>query len=1121
MYFLTLPYSRNFTIGRGSEQLYNEELHKIYESIKHLTDTPPVNTEPTPKMGRSMWHDLDKNQLKWWDSTEKKWRRYFENEFRITDEIMSVLPPDNPVKGELWIYNGTLCYFDGSQWAPIKALIQDGSQFSLDMFKNFLLISPLWKIGNMVVKDSQVEAFEEEMRKYLQGKLDSPTDADSVGDGTKWNFEHTCDYKSPTIPDIKDDVSSQLLVPNIDYARMFLNHQLDTEKYQEISKVCIQYKTKDLISTTPSLVHLNPGRLTKITKRLIKVDRNAPRIQVPTENTEYYGFHANDYFGDFLLPDSSTTREDGTIDVTKEDYTVVEDGILLSYNASQNYDYVLAITYEFSWMKSTGHLSKKTNSEHSTSFYIDKFNAPFNVFVEGYNYEDPYYEVYGQSKTIELKEDVSELEVSVMHVPKREYGYIRQIDIQNRGIVRPLKEYVRPMLFVNGEALSSVSGDYSYDKDRNLFYIANAKDDMAYCIIDLHEEPCERNGYTPYDAEQATGTVGANKLIDYSVLGSPNTEDIILYIDGLLIKKEDIIYDRANKTINVAGSGLRQEQTYIIVEDKFGWLYDESALQPALPVGSFSESLVYMNNHLLCNNTAIDCYQEPYADRINPDGSITKVPYTGAFNEVKNFKVVYDEVVEVANKAALDSLVSYNNGRNSSVIEDEIEAQVRKSFVGKPNVTEADIVAAVKSEQTKKVIRSGILYYCKDTGCGYIAEKDNNDTTYPCSYNLAFSADDGDSRTIQRNSKNDIVKIICNRYRIYDNVNRVWNKLDDSFIPGLSYFAYAYENLPRSVHLILPYKKDVDKLDIYAFSLSNAIEHPLQIYNTIVVNQDEIKTQSQYVYGANTLRVWCNGVRQYPNAAGDGEPANGIIEQIDGKSFKLPEKFTGHVTYIIELPENNQAKACTMEVLDNSNIPSGYINLYKTKLPMFPGRVSVYINGVRQPKESYTVFDNYTLFIDSDKPLTGSDNNYPDENIYVGNKKYTVHHDISDKILVEVRTDNRVEQTVTLDKHPVYEIDVEKYEIPADILETSDEVLIFVDGLYYGPPLNGDNYDKGYTLNIPRCSVVIQQDDSLAAMNTDELSIYLKAHPEEARKYVLVNGKEYERHNATVTLEWR
>ena len=137
-----------------------------------------------------------------------------------------------------------------------------------------------------------------------------------------------------------------------------------------------------------------------------------------------------------------------------------------------------------------------------------------------------------------------------------------------------------------------------------------------------------------------------DSLISYTAATIPDSETAVLFVDGLLVKKEEIIYDRVNHKIDVAG-GLTPGQKFILVEDKYGWLYDEKALIPALSIGKFSDSLVYFNKHLICNSKAIDCSAEPFEPRMTPDGSITNIPYPGVFNEVKNFKAVYEEVVEV------------------------------------------------------------------------------------------------------------------------------------------------------------------------------------------------------------------------------------------------------------------------------------------------------------------------------------------------------------------------------------------------------------------------------------------------------------------------------------------
>lgn len=66
----------------------------------------------------------------------------------------------------------------------------------------------------------------------------------------------------------------------------------------------------------------------------------------------------------------------------------MSDGIILSYQQSQNYDYVLAISYEFSWFKSTGTLNKVSNNDETSSYYIQDYAGPITVFTDGFNLEE-------------------------------------------------------------------------------------------------------------------------------------------------------------------------------------------------------------------------------------------------------------------------------------------------------------------------------------------------------------------------------------------------------------------------------------------------------------------------------------------------------------------------------------------------------------------------------------------------------------------------------------------------------------------------------------------------------------------------------------------------------------
>ena len=1128
---MATPYSRAFTNGRSSEMLFNDELHQIYESVKHLAEDPGANAQPEAKMDQAIWHDKRKNKLMWWDKTEQRWREYYENEHRITGEIMSVLPPQNPVYGQLWMHNGVLCYFDGAQWNPIKALIQDGSQFSLDVFKNFILLSPLWQSGNTCVdindmilgfivhtktvriapqgevsinesnldqkflnvlvlnqnqseetygkyinsegiitveyKDNEavlhnetdssaivkisyttpkenddmtssgtltginwelisseaIEEFKHQERMYLQGVLDTQTDSTITGDVTKWRLGHNCITNDPEIPVVNPEAMSQLLVPQIDYARVFLDRDLDNN-WIEVSKVCIQYPRKDIINHIPSLVHINPGRLTKITKRIVKIDRTNPKILIPSGDTEYYGFKHDSPYGELLIPDAS--------DEKLCDYTIIDGGILLSYNACQNFDYVLAIHYDFSWYKSTGSMSHVSCLDSSNTYTIDGFKGAVNMFVEGYDVEDPYFKTDSASETVTFKQDVHNLEIAAIHSPKTEYGYIRKIDIKNNAIIKPLTDFKQneSLVFINGELVHPTNDGMTWNQDGTIS-IPNGKQDMMWSTVSLRGTEEIGAGKTEdYLPPIESGVIDATGTIPYTAKYISNSKIPVVFIDGLLVTKEDIQVDELTHTITIANSVLKPGQDYVVIEDKFGWFYDSAKITPALSVGNITDTLVYMNGKLLCNDTAIDMLSDNY-DK-----------FDGAFNEIKCFKTI-----------TLDT--------------------------------------------------------------------------------------DGVTEIENRN------------YRIYDSINHVWNPCSDEEISEVKNFAYSYENARRSVHMNIKYSVD-DNVQIYAFNTANSIEHALEIHTITADNDHPIltvgsgmywdktlnkevpisndpnwatlhpnepnwnKLATEYIYGKNTLRVWLNGIRQYPYV--DGK-CNGIKESLDGLSFKLTEPFIGQITYIVELPENNMSSPCTMEVLDHTNIKKGYINSYRTEQSLFPGRVTLYINGIRQPEDAYSIFDNYTLLINDTTALIGCNSNYPTEDIEVDpNKKVTVEWNESDKILVEVRQDNRQERNLSIKSEEFNgELFVDKYDLDPSVLEAADEILIFVNGIFTSAKLH-----DGYKLNIARNSIMITDPDINNVIRSDSEYEYLIGHPDEHAKYLEQNNNiEYKPKKTDMIIEWR
>lgn len=1043
----------------------------MYEATRHLNDIPEEG-EPVAKLDGSVWHDKNTNELKWFDKKNGRWRRYYEDQFKRTSDIMSVLPPTDPVPGELWLNHGILCYWDGAAWHPVKADVQDGSQYSLDVFQNFMLMSPLQQVGDTVVADDNVEDYKKAERQYLQGILDAKTDSHMTGDGTKWYPGKKNIINAPSLPVFEADAKWQMVIPHEQNARVFIDHEL-TDKYEKVNECCIQMKKKDVYNHTPSLVHINPSRLSGIRKRLVKIDRANPKILIPPVNTEYYGFRAGDRFGDFLCPD----REEGD-----GDYTVQSDGILLSFNASQDYDFVLAVTYSFMWMKATGGESHFDYGDKKTHFYVENYQGPNSLFVEGYSLEDPYFTEDSTKQIINVKEDTDGMSVSVLHVPKREYGCIRKVDSQNRGILHPVQHFDMEdsIVFINGQALSTQYDGVVFDG--GYIYVPGAKEGMMWSVISLTDgdytaktlkgettntnvidyapdeasaiDIWERNedgsiayqkdvngdyiyahddeGHVLYEQDldgnfvyerDAEGNIvyeldlNGNKVLDSDGKPIPKkfprkirTLRIILFIDGLLVKNEDIIIDEKNHTLTV--KGLHMNQEFIIIEDKKGWLYADKELCPAIPTGTLSESMVYYNNHLINNGTCVDTELDPEA--------VTD----GIFNEVRYF--------------------------------------IKRSVKNVPVLND-------KGEPLKDI---------------------NGDPLVE----------------IQS-------KIISKEFRVYDPVQKRWNAVTENEAGPLEVTTHSYDNTPGGVSLRMGYDA-ADKIRVYAYKYANDIDHPLQVFNELVQDQDTIKTKAAYLPGRHTLKVWLNGIRQYPKIMQDDI---GIEEESTGNYFKFPQKVTGLVTYIVELPEDGKTDACDVEVLDEKNILPGYVNMYRTNISLYPGRATVYVNGLRLPKENFTLLDNHTFIINGDQQLIGAANNFPREFVTYGDGKHKyIEHVSADKVLVEVRQDDRREQTMSMKDHDKPEIDLGYYKMSPAILEPADELVIYINGMYFGPKMN-----EGYELLPSRNTVLIQNEIMRDIMGQD-IRVAIAKNEVELRDYYQQRGRELIPQADTVfTFEWR
>ena len=1112
--FLALPYPRKFNVGRGSELIYNEELHKNFEATRHLLDKPEGDIEPKTPLDGALWlkRKDGKNHLKTWVKARNQYVNLFEEKFKITDYIMSANTPKDPVEGQLWIYRGVMLYYNGSQWEPIRAQQFDALQFDVSVFEDFIFASPLWKHGNTIVEDKDIETFLEARRKYLQGKIDFMADSTLMGDGTKWKIGDKIKDGTISLNEFKLEGQHQFVVPRLEFARIFANNKLDWS-YQAENQFTIKYPKHFLLGHKPSMVHVNPGRLCSIKKRLFRIDKQNPRIPVPTKNTEYYGFRLGEHGGHFLLPEE--TQDDGGY-IRDNDF-----GVILSYNQAQNYDYALSVTFEFETVRPTGTIKHFEGSNLPTSYFLPALTGTDNVFVEGFILEGTAYKKDNVYQTIKIDENTSTAEVQVMKSGTREYGFVRDMTVDGKAIIRVLHDFNQPLVFVGGEVMNPAEGEVSYDRDKNTFTVQNGRLNMPWVVFELsdHVHPArdkdgdlisaqgnKKAGYKIthnldgteikegpylitgrdsnnrpmydetmtveiiyYDMLESLGIVSKKDqseqgVIDYTTEDF-STEDIldengvkigervlhaVLFIDGLMVKREDLIIDKTNKTITT--KNLRVGQDFILLKDKHDYFVDTKDLLPALDTGKLSESLVYLNGELLCNKSAFTQTIEP---------TVAK------------------------DKAAHQEIMYFLDAKTTTGKEVMEYDDINKKWLTLTPQVKKGLLAIIDSyENMPSTIGFKIPWSRIDDRLDVYVYNYANDVEHsliirnlPSQYDDPESVFDAKNKLLRDVMTGDAPEIAKNGIHFFEkDIREAITKLPDEFL----------ESLPMD-----PLHAERSKIKAREEAIKNLNLTPK--YSTVYYHQFDI--DDQYIMNIGSLCVYVNGVRQY------------YIEEIKNNRFAIPWPVKGVVTYTIELPEHGNSAVAIREIIDSKNTLNDLTNVYRTTASLYAGKLSVYINGIRQPHDAYTIIDAHTImFLEKDTRLIGNVHNYPDENILnLQGKPTLLHHSLDDKILIEIFYEYKwKEDHIKLEQSKQnFIIPTEKYNLTQDLIRTNDELKIYIDGLFFGLK-DHDGYQRNRNSEV----LTITRTDVIERLLGDTLYDYLIKDKNAMKKYVNIQNEK-------------
>ena len=286
----------------------------------------------------------------------------------------------------------------------------------------------------------------------------------------------------------------------------------------------------------------------------------------------------------------------------------------------------------------------------------------------------------------------------------------------------------------------------------------------------------------------------------------------------------------------------------------------------------------------------------------------------------------------------------------------------------------------------------------------------------------------------------------------------------------------------------------------YAYRFCNNIENPLikgysldyeDLGNEIFY---ELQSNHDYTLGTNSLHVWINGVKQeIRETIFTKEYDNGIIRKVKGYAIPKPTDYNGNALlnmptpyYIIETPETGEYKSCRQEYLDTTINKNTY---YTVNSLLSPGIVTVYVDGYRQPKESFIVNDMNTLtFIE---PLINDMNN-----IYkVGDKnnqeKY-IEVISRSKVLVEIRQDFSLkETTVQLTEENIEEcMKGNTLVITVDTIFNNNKKLLaslfLVQESEINIFINGANYGNDFTLIRNQEMIILNNNEIVSIINAGD-----------------------------------
>ena len=636
--------------GHFSEKLYNEELHALYEILKYINYSGL--SEPDSNTNGALWRDG--NELKY--AFNNKWNLLFSDQFKITSNLTSATVPVNPVYGQLWIDNGTLKYYNGTEFVVAKA---DATEQIYDSFGfyNYLQIHNLEPYGenfishvntasqyNLTIEESawiynadtftysysipQAEyGLKSDFTYSLVAELFDGIDSYVLTELDDTEYQFTININGTITIYTKDAIRCHLnlfgtqlisneiddtrintyLVPNASEDKIFING-IETQKHDRVNDVTIALPSDEALEKNVSLVHVNSDYLSNITTNLFLVNAADPYVYIREEfnnsYTEYYIYDMN----------TNEVKLLSKYEIAP-DYISIPKGIVLTASAIQKYlckdhnnTIVIAITYDFQSYKTKGTLTKVTNRIFDTSngIYINSGDHIENtiLFVDQQYVTNYSIDSVDDANYLYITDYSGEHEISLIRVSGK--TIVSDPLSYDDGIMYITKDsisdYIVPMFYINDNLYSL--DDFIYDSANNC-YKTNISVDAV-------------SSYEVFDADDlfvSGGIVSNSNYIPCSFDTIPEASDFMVIINHRLYDKHAIVRNLDNG--NIYGSAIHSNDSYVVLRDidsKF--LIRSKIASSQVFIDRFDNAVVYINGSLALSENEINFVDYIYQSQI-------------------------------------------------------------------------------------------------------------------------------------------------------------------------------------------------------------------------------------------------------------------------------------------------------------------------------------------------------------------------------------------------------------------------------------------------------------------------------------------------------------------------